>query len=72
MNNMVGMELICHDGTMLQITVKNKPKTFKEAFQLAIEQETIAPSTTIVPSISLSEYACALLKTDHWFLHERP
>ncbi|MGM3308569.1 DUF4253 domain-containing protein [Anabaena sp. WFMT] len=66
------IELVCHYGTMLQITVKNKPKTFKEALQLAIEQEAIAPCTTILPGISLQDHACALLKTDHWFLHERP
>jgi hypothetical protein len=67
-----GIELVCHYGTMLQLTVKNKPKTFKEALQLAIEQETIAPCTIYLPGVSISDHACALLKTDHWFLHERP
>jgi hypothetical protein len=66
------IELVCHYGTMLQLTVKNKPKNFQEALQLAIEQETIAPCTTILPGISLEDHASALLKTDHWFLHERP
>ena len=67
-----GIELICHYGTMLQLTVQNKPKTFKQAFQLGIEQETIAPCINILPGISLSEYACALFKTDHSFLNEHP
>ncbi len=66
------IELVCHYVTMLQLTVKNKPKTFKEALQLAIEQETIAPCTTMLPGISLEDHACALLKSDFWFLHERP
>ena len=66
------IELVCHYGTMLQLRVKNKPKTCQEALQLAIEQETIAPCTTILPGVSLEDHACALLKTDTWFLHERP
>lgn len=66
------IDLVSHYGTMLQITVKNQPKTLKQALQLAIEQEIIAPCTTILPGVSLVDHACALFKTDHWFLHERP
>jgi hypothetical protein len=66
------IELVCHYGTMLQLTAKNKPKTCKEALQLAIEQEIIAPCTTILPGISVMDHACCLLKSDSWFLHERP
>lgn len=66
------IELVCHYGTMLQLTVKNKPKTCQEALQLAIEQEIIAPCTTMLPGVSLEDHACVLLKSDTWFLHERP
>ncbi|MEI6443480.1 MAG: DUF4253 domain-containing protein [Nostocales cyanobacterium ELA583] len=66
------IELVCHYGTMLQLKTKNKPKTCQEALQLAIEQEIIAPCTTMLPGISLEDHACALLKSDYWFLHERP
>jgi hypothetical protein len=66
------IELVCHYGTMLQLKAKNKPKTCQEALQLAIEQEIIAPCTTMLPGISLEDHACALLKSDYWFLHERP
>lgn len=66
------IELVCHYGTMLQLKTKNKPKTCQEALQLAIEQEIIAPCTTMLPGISLEDHACALLKSDYWFFHERP
>jgi hypothetical protein len=57
---------------MLQLTVKGKQKTFKEALQLAIEQEIIAPCTTMLPGVSFMDHAYALLRSDYWFLHERP
>lgn len=66
------IELVCHYGTMLQLTVKNQPKTLKQALQLAIEQQIIAPSTTILPGISLVDHAQTLLNANSWFLHERP
>ena len=56
------IELVCHYGTMLQLTVKSKPKTFKEALQLAIEQEIIAPCTTILPGVSLVRSCLCFIK----------
>jgi hypothetical protein len=67
-----GAELVCHYGTMLQFQVKRRPQTPTEAFQLAWEQEALAPCTTLLPGISLRDHARALMNVDHWFLHERP
>ncbi len=67
-----GSELVCHYGTVLQLTTKTLPTSPDEAFQLAWEQQTIAPCTTILPGISLRDHARELLHTYRWFLHERP
>jgi len=65
-------ELVCHYGTMLQLNVGKLPSNPEEAFQLAWEQEAIAPCTTMLPGVSLSDHARALLSVNRWFLHERP
>jgi len=67
-----GAELVAHFGTMLQMTVARKPADIDEAFELAWEHERVAPCTTALPGVSVREHAKALLKTDRWFLHERP
>ena len=67
-----GAELVCHYGTMLQLKVQSRPSTPEEAFELAWQQESLAPCTTILPGVSLREHARALLMVDRWFLHERP
>jgi hypothetical protein len=67
-----GAELVCHYGTMLHLVVHQKPITAADAFQLAWEQEALAPCTTLLPGVSLREHAWALLHADRWFLHERP
>jgi hypothetical protein len=67
-----GAELVAHYGTMLQMTVARRPADIGEAFELAWEHERVAPSTTALPGVTLRDHAKALLKTDRWFLHERP
>lgn len=67
-----GAELVCHYGTMLHLVVNQKPITPADAFQLAWEQEALAPCTTLLPGVSLREHAWSLLHVDRWFLHERP
>jgi len=67
-----GAELVAHYGTMLQMTVARRPVDIDEAFELAWEQERVAPCTTALPGVTLRDHAKALLKTDRWFLHERP
>ncbi|BFM39580.1 DUF4253 domain-containing protein [Synechocystis sp. LKSZ1] len=67
-----GAELVCHYGTMLQFRVKRRPQSPTAAFQLAWEQEALAPCTTLLPGVSLRDHARALMTVDHWFLHERP
>ena len=67
-----GAELVAHYGTMLQLITQTRPKTVDDAFQLAWEQETIAPCTTLLPGVALRDHVKALLHTNRWFLHERP
>lgn len=65
-------ELVCHYGTMLQLSVGRSPDNLEEAFSLAWEQMAIAPCTLLLPGVRLREHACALLTVRRWFLHERP
>jgi hypothetical protein len=65
-------ELVCHYGTMLQMSVGRSPDNLEEAFNLAWEQFAIAPCTLLLPGVRLREHACALLAVQRWFLHERP
>lgn len=67
-----GAQLVAHYGTMLHLTVSRRPSSIEEAFELAWQQETISPCTTILAGVSLRNHARALLHTDRWFLHERP
>lgn len=67
-----GAELVCHYGTMLQLTVARPPQTPEVAFELAWQQEAIAECTTMLSGISLRDQARSLLMRDRWFLHERP
>lgn len=67
-----GAELVCHYGTMLQLTVSTRPSAPDEAFELAWQQEALAECTTILPGVPLRDHARSLLVVDRWFLHERP
>lgn len=64
-----GSELVCHYGTILQLTTKKLPTSPEEAFQLAWEQEVITPYLSI--ETDLSDHARELLHSYRWFLHER-
>jgi Domain of unknown function (DUF4253) len=65
-------ELVCHYGTMLQLNVGRRPATLEDAFELAMQQETLAQCTIILPGICLRDHARSLMVVDRWFLHERP
>ncbi len=67
-----GAELVAHWGTMLQLVVSRRPGEPEDAFGLALEQELIAPCTTLLPGVSLRDHARTLLHADAWFIHERP
>ena len=70
--NRYGAELVANYGTMLHLIANNPPKTPEDAFELAWQQQIIAPCTTILPGVSPRDHARALLQTSKWFLHERP
>lgn len=67
-----GAELVAHFGTMLEFVVSRPPRSLDEAWQLAREQELIAPCTTALPGVPLRHHARALVGRSTWFLHERP
>lgn len=67
-----GAELVAHYGTMLQLQVKTRPHNYREALELAWQQEALAPCTLALPGVELFEHAWALLEVERWFLHERP
>ncbi|MBU6953780.1 DUF4253 domain-containing protein [Hahella sp. HN01] len=67
-----GAELVAHYGTMLQFNAKSGPKDIFESFDLAFEQEALAPCTTALAGVLLRDHARSLMKTRRWFLHERP
>ncbi|MBL8299030.1 MAG: DUF4253 domain-containing protein [Rhodanobacteraceae bacterium] len=65
-------ELVAHYGTMLQLIACDRPQSPEDAFELAWQQHTIAQCTTILPGVSPRDHARALLRTERWFLHQRP
>jgi hypothetical protein len=67
-----GAELVAHFGTMLEFSVGRPPLSLQEAWQLAREQELIAPCTTALQGVPLRQHARALVGRGTWFLHERP
>ncbi len=67
-----GAELVCHYGTMLQFVVSRPPTTEAEAWQLAREQATFAPCTTLLPGLTVGDLAQLLRGRPTWFIHERP
>lgn len=67
-----GAELVAHFGTMLQCLVSNPPKTFVEAWPLAVEHDLVAGCTLSLPGIKLRDYAHSLIGWEKWFLHDRP
>ncbi len=67
-----GAELVAHYGTMLEYFVSNPPTTLEDAWELANEQDLVAPCTLLLPGISVRHHARGLLNDDRWFLHERP
>ena len=71
-NKEYGAELVAHYGTMLHLTADHIPSDPHQAFNLAMEQEALAPSTTALPGATLSNLATALLTKNNWFLHEKP
>lgn len=71
-NAKYGAEIVAHYGIMLHLVVSRRPSTTGEAFELAKEQESLAPYTTVLSGATLSDLAIALMTRDNWFLHERP
>lgn len=67
-----GAELAMNYGTILQCVVSRRPVEPMVAWQLAAQQDLIAPSTLAAPGLSPRQHAQNLLNTDRWFLHERP
>ena len=67
-----GAQLVAHWGTMLQFVVERPAETLEDAFQLAVEQVSLAPCTAAKGGVSLRDHARALLHLETWFLHERP
>lgn len=61
-----GAQLVCHYGTMLQFQVAHPPTDPGQAFELAVELETVAASSGI------GELAWHLMGVDRWFVHNRP
>jgi hypothetical protein len=67
-----GAELVANWVTMLQFVVGRPPATIEDAWQLAVEQDLVAPSTTVLPGVPLRRHAQNLIGRPNWFLHERP
>ena len=67
-----GAELVANWGTMLQFSVSAAPTALEEAFELAVQQQLVAPCTTILPGETIRDLARHLWRGDRWFLHERP
>ena len=67
-----GAELVAHYGTMLQYFVSQPPATPEQAWELAIQQDLVAPCTLALPGISVRNHAIGLVNYNRWFLHERP
>jgi hypothetical protein len=67
-----GAELVANLGTMLEFTVARPPQTMAEAWELAVEQDLVAPHTIGGPCLPLRAHARALLQRPTWLLHSRP
>lgn len=67
-----GAELVNHWGTMLELVASSPPTTLDEAWELAWEQVTVAPGTTLLPGVPVRDHARTLLGRAEWHLHERP
>jgi hypothetical protein len=67
-----GALLVANWGTMLQFVVSSPPSTLDEAFALAVQHATIAPSTTGLSGQGIRHLARHLWRGERWFLHERP
>jgi hypothetical protein len=67
-----GAELVANWGTMLQFIVQRPPETLEQAWELALEQQLVAPDTTNGPGVPLRAHARTLLRRPTWFLHCRP
>ena len=67
-----GAELVAHWGTMLQFHVERPPRDIEQARALAREQLLVAPCTALLPGTHPEMHAAALMRSNSWFLHERP
>lgn len=65
-------ELVAHFDVTLELTVARPPTDIEVAWQLAREQETVAPCTTLLPGVSRRHHARALVGRSTWSLFERP
>jgi Domain of unknown function (DUF4253) len=65
-------QLIANWGTMLQFVVARPPDNLEQAWQLAVEQDLVAPHTLANPGVSVREHARILIDRPTWFLHSRP
>jgi hypothetical protein len=57
---------------MFQFFVNRPPTDPQIAFDLAWQQNALAPDTFFDAEISIRDHARALLQLDRWFLHNRP
>ncbi len=71
-NTRFGAELVAHWGTMLQFIAERPPESLPIAFELAAEQDLIAPCTNALPGQTVRDFARVLWRRPTWFLHERP
>lgn len=55
-------QLVCHYGTMLQLSLTESPSNLDEAFTLAWVQIAIAPCTVLLPGVSLREHDSSLIR----------
>jgi len=67
-----GAEMVASWGTMLQLDVTRPPQQLGEAFELAVEQYAVAPSTLDLAGVSIRDHARTLMHRTQWFLHARP
>jgi hypothetical protein len=64
-------ELVCHFGTVLNLTVGKRPQSPMEAFNLMVEQYTLS-DYAMRHNFNMGEYALYLMKVDRWYFHDRP
>ena len=67
-----GAELVANHGTIIDFIVLRPPRTLDESWEIAVQQELIAPDTLWLPGIPLREHARALINHPAWSIHERP